>query len=77
MKCPKCHLGTAVVDSRPTGETIRRRRRCITCDYRFSTFEVPVEEVQDLDAAKKMNEIREALQRVQVFVGSTIRLTNS
>lgn len=42
MKCPFCgHLETAVIDSRigDEGEYIRRRRRCESCDKRFTTFE--------------------------------------
>lgn len=42
MICPKCkHPDTRVLDSRDTHEQreIRRRRRCIQCDYRFTTFE--------------------------------------
>ena len=42
MICPKCkHLDTRVLDSRETngGKDIRRRRECIKCGYRFTTFE--------------------------------------
>ena len=42
MKCPYCgHLKTRVVDSRPGGENnhIRRRRLCVGCAQRFTTFE--------------------------------------
>jgi transcriptional repressor NrdR len=42
MKCPFCgHLETAVIDSRvgDEGDFIRRRRRCESCDKRFTTFE--------------------------------------
>ncbi len=42
MKCPSCqHNGTRVVDSRPADEvrSIRRRRECEKCSYRFTTFE--------------------------------------
>lgn len=42
MKCPFCgHPDTQVVDSRvnETGDTIRRRRRCLSCEKRFTTFE--------------------------------------
>ena len=42
MKCPSCqHNGTRVVDSRPADEvrSIRRRRECEVCSYRFTTFE--------------------------------------
>jgi transcriptional repressor NrdR len=42
MRCPKCHQnGTRVLDSRPVleGNSIRRRRECEDCSYRFTTFE--------------------------------------
>ncbi|MCT4787352.1 NrdR family transcriptional regulator, partial [Exiguobacterium aestuarii] len=42
MRCPKCdHNGTRVLDSRPVQDhySIRRRRECEKCGYRFTTFE--------------------------------------
>ncbi|MEY4531055.1 MAG: hypothetical protein RLZZ156_1776 [Deinococcota bacterium] len=42
MKCPRCqHLDTRVVDSRPSdeGASIRRRRECPNCGYRFTSYE--------------------------------------
>ncbi|MFB9760069.1 transcriptional regulator NrdR [Ectobacillus funiculus] len=42
MRCPNCsHNGTRVLDSRPVdeGRSIRRRRECESCLYRFTTFE--------------------------------------
>lgn len=42
MICPKCeHSDTKVTDSRDTmeGKAIRRRRECLKCQYRFTTFE--------------------------------------
>jgi transcriptional repressor NrdR len=42
MKCPKCaHLDDKVLDSRAAreGASIRRRRQCLQCDYRFTTYE--------------------------------------
>jgi transcriptional repressor NrdR len=42
MKCPFCnHLEDKVVDSRETkeGDTIRRRRECLSCERRFTTYE--------------------------------------
>ncbi len=43
MKCPFCkHPDTQVVDTRESdeGDSIRRRRRCLSCDKRFTTYEV-------------------------------------
>jgi transcriptional repressor NrdR len=42
MKCPKCnHIESKVIDSRPAEDlkTIRRRRECLECKYRFTTYE--------------------------------------
>ena len=48
MKCPYCgHLEDKVVDSRPAkdNESVRRRRECIQCGRRFTTYE-EIEELQ-------------------------------
>jgi transcriptional repressor NrdR len=41
MECPYCsHIDTKVTDSRDTGSyTIRRRRECLKCNKRFTTYE--------------------------------------
>ncbi len=44
MRCPRCEAeGTRVIDSRDleAGSTIRRRRECEACTYRFTTYERP------------------------------------
>ena len=43
MKCPFCGFSESkVVDSRPAeeGATIRRRRECLSCQKRFTTYEI-------------------------------------
>ena len=40
MRCPHCgHLDTKVTDSRETDDGIRRRRECLGCGRRFTTYE--------------------------------------
>ena len=42
MRCPKCgHQDDKVIDSRASreGSTIRRRRQCLECSHRFTTYE--------------------------------------
>ena len=42
MKCPKCtHQDTKVIESRDAGDgdSIRRRRECLSCGYRYTTYE--------------------------------------
>lgn len=54
MKCPFCsHEETKVVDSRVAsdGLSIRRRRECLKCEYRFSTYEEV--EILDLQVLKR------------------------
>mgnify|MGYP002700227940 CR=1 FL=1 len=43
MKCPYCgHIESKVIDSRPAeeGSRIRRRRECLECQKRFTTYEI-------------------------------------
>ncbi|MEM1483291.1 transcriptional regulator NrdR [Oscillospiraceae bacterium PP1C4] len=43
MKCPYCgYMESKVIDSRPTDESerIRRRRECLKCEKRFTTYEI-------------------------------------
>lgn len=40
MQCPKCkHRESEVMDKRNTVTIIRRRRRCLSCQHRFTTHE--------------------------------------
>ena len=41
MKCPDCgNSDSKVIDSRPTDNKIRRRRECLRCTGRFTTYEI-------------------------------------
>lgn len=69
MKCPFCSFEESkVIDSRPTdeGERIRRRRECIKCGKRFTTYEV-IESVP-LVVVKK-DKSREVFDRDKLFNG--------
>ncbi len=45
MKCPECGFEESkVIDSRPTENKVRRRRECIKCGVRFTTYEI-IEEI--------------------------------
>lgn len=69
MKCPFCgFVESKVVDSRPTdeGERIRRRRECISCGKRFTTYEI-IESVPVI--VVKKDKSREAFDRSKVFNG--------
>lgn len=63
MKCPFCgFIDSKVIDSRPTddNESVRRRRSCLNCEKRFTTYE-RVED-QTIVIIKK-DETRETFQR--------------
>lgn len=69
MKCPFCSFeDTRVLDSRPTdeGEAIRRRRECVNCVRRFTTYE-RIEEVP-LVVIKKDGR-REPFERAKLLTG--------
>lgn len=69
MKCPFCgNEDSKVIDSRPTdeGERIRRRRECTACGKRFTTYEI-IESVP-LIVVKKDNS-REPFNRQKLFNG--------
>lgn len=41
MRCPECgYEDSKVIDSRPTDGRIRRRRECLSCKCRFTTYEI-------------------------------------
>ncbi len=76
MKCPYCEFEESkVVDSRPTdeGEAIRRRRECLKCGKRFTTYEkienIPLMVVkkdgsrQMFDSQKLLNGIMRACEK--------------
>ncbi|MBQ8576005.1 MAG: transcriptional regulator NrdR [Clostridia bacterium] len=69
MKCPFCGFSESkVIDSRPTdeGERIRRRRECTSCGKRFTTYEV-IESVPII--VVKKDKSRESFDRAKLFNG--------
>lgn len=76
MQCPKCsHADTKVLDTRlgKNNLTIRRRRQCLGCGYRFTTIEEILREGlvvikrsgarEDFDRAKMLAGIRRAAEK--------------
>ncbi len=69
MKCPFCGCEESkVIDSRPTdeGERIRRRRECVSCQKRFTTYEI-IESVPVI--VVKKDKSREVFDRNKLFNG--------
>ena len=83
MKCPYCgYAESKVIDSRPAeeGATIRRRRECLACNRRFTTYEImerlPIVVVkrdgsrQAFDKMKVMNGMIRACEKRPVALSS-------
>jgi len=69
MKCPFCsHINDKVVDSRESkeGESIRRRRECLHCEKRFTTYE-RIDEIPYMVIKKDGR--REKFERQKVLAG--------
>ncbi len=69
MKCPRCgHGDNKVVDSRvgKDGDVIRRRRECLSCHVRFTTYERIEEE---LPLVVKRDGRREPFDRQKILTG--------
>lgn len=69
MRCPKCgHMDDKVLDSRAArdGSAVRRRRTCLACGQRFTTYE---EIVKDELRVVKRDSRREELSRLKLMSG--------
>ena len=90
MQCPQCgHVDNKVVDSR-TGkdaDVIRRRRECLSCRNRFTTYERVEDEFplvvkrdgrrEPFDRQKILNGIRKACQKRPVSVDAIEKVVDS
>ncbi|MGI6039744.1 MAG: transcriptional repressor NrdR [Clostridiales bacterium] len=90
MKCPYCeYLDSKVVDSRPTdeGESIRRRRECLSCQRRFTTYEqiemLPIVVIkkdgsrQAFDKQKILNGLLRASEKRPISLSDLTNVVNS
>lgn len=89
MKCPFCGFGESrVIDSRPAeeGATIRRRRECLSCRKRFTTYEtmerLPLVVIkrdgsrQSFDRVKLLNGMVRACEKRQVPISELERISD-
>src|SRR4051794_11076319 len=89
MKCPFCnHLHDKVVDSRESkeGDAIRRRRQCLECERRFTTYE-RIDEVpymvikkdgrrEKFDRQKVLTGLLKACEKRPISMGKLAELVN-
>lgn len=89
MRCPFCsHPESKVVDSRPSdeGSSIRRRRECLACHKRFTTYEtmesLPLMVIkkdgsrQTFDKTKLLNGMIRACEKRPVSFGTLEEMAN-
>lgn len=79
MDCPQCnHVNTKVLESRSTegGKSVRRRRECLNCSFRFTTYErvefIPLTVIkkdgkkESFDKSKLLRGIVRACEKTQI-----------
>jgi len=89
MKCPYCgYIDDRVIDSRPTdeGTAIRRRRECVKCSKRFTTYEkvesIPLIVIkkdktrEKFNKEKLMNGLLRACEKRPVSIGDLEKLVD-
>ncbi len=90
MRCPKCsHMEDKVLDSRVArnGDATRRRRICMGCGYRFTTYEEVLRPKlrviktdgrhEEFDRNKLMNGIERACEKRPISAGEIEQLVDS
>lgn len=79
MLCPNCGADQSIVlDTVPKSDYIRRRRKCLDCNHRWTTFEVEGRKVDRYYTAKcsiSKQEKRTKKERIKYHVSALYRLT--
>jgi transcriptional repressor NrdR len=87
MNCPYCnHSDSKVIDSRDVNEGIRRRRQCLSCNARFTTYErlQPAslfiikkdQRREEFNRQKLLNGIRKACEKRPLPIGTVEKLVD-
>src|SRR6185312_1244151 len=87
VRCPQCNNpDSKVVDSRELEGSIRRRRECLSCGFRFTTYERVEQQTlyvvkkdgrrEEFDRAKLLNGVRKACEKRPLRTGELERLVN-
>lgn len=68
VQCPACNGESRVIDSRDGESARRRRRECLTCKHRYSTYEIHAEEYDKLRAFKiDLGQIESAISSLRTI----------
>ena len=88
MRCPYCaESESKVIDSRDLGEAVRRRRKCLACGARFTTYErIQIHSIfvikkdgrrEEFDRAKLSLGIRKACEKRPLPIGAIDKLIDN
>ena len=85
MICPACQAASHVLDSRPVKNKLRRRRECLACQYRWTTYEmgpgkheneesfiIPFSQHQDL--VQQLQAMQQAITKLQTILNAGTNL---
>lgn len=73
-RCPLCGGDTKVTDTRPTEASLRRRRCCLVCAHRYTTYEVvSADDAKDgalvMFSKRRLTSLRHALSSIDRIIG--------
>jgi len=77
MKCPKCNAESKVMDSRDrtTPPAIRRRRECLLCGHRWTTYEIKSDLVDLLwNTMRKFKQVSQEKMRENLTLADILSL---
>lgn len=74
MPCPSCKgRFSRTIDTRPSGSQTRRRRLCVTCGYRYTTYEVRSHH-QVPPIGNQSEQVQRAISEVTQAVNKLVKL---
>ena len=65
--CKRCGGDSAVLDTRSSGDEVKRRRKCVSCGHRWSTFETT-----SRDISTHIKELRQAVLQADRLITSSL-----
>lgn len=73
MKCPTCgHEGSGIIKSGREPDTVRRRRQCCQCGFRWTTVEIPADAHKRATKALEMIDMAGAIARGTACATETV-----
>lgn len=77
MLCPMCEGKTVVIDSQAKPDLVKRRRKCIECNFRFNTEEVDADYFKKIERKQRNDELKKSIPVPCVVGDSAYMVTNT